>query len=194
MRRLSVLSAVLLALAAGPALAQEMIENGEFTTWHKFKKGTSITTKVSQTGGMPFENTVTVTLVDVADDKIVLEMVGVRKEMGMEIKDPAVKRDVPKTVPLPKGAPKPPPVGAKPEGTYEEGTETLKIGGTEVKAKWYKVKNEMGGVKSDAKMWFSEDVPGMMVKLEATTTGTPPGDSKSVTSQTRMEVIELKKP
>jgi hypothetical protein len=188
MRRLSVLSAVLLALAAGPAAAQEMIENGEFTSWNKFKKGTSITTKVSSTaGGMASEATMTVTLVDVGADKLVLETTGVTKAMGMEFKQPAVKRDVPRTVALPKGAPKPPAPGSKPEGTYEEGTETLKVAGTEVKTKWYKVKAEMGGIKSDAKMWVSEDMPGMMVKVEATTTGT-------VASETKMEVVEVKKP
>jgi hypothetical protein len=188
MRLASALPAVLLALAAGPAVAQEMVENGEFTAWHKFKKGTSITTKItSSAAGQSSETTVTVTLVDVADDKVVLESVGATKAMGMEFKMPAVKRDVPKTVALPKGAPKPPAPGSKPEGTYEEGTETLKVGTTEVKAKWYKVKNETGGVKSDAKMWVSEDMPGMMVKMEATTTGT-------VASETKLEVIELKKP
>jgi hypothetical protein len=188
MPRASVLSAVLLALAAGPAAAQDMIENGEFTAWHKFPKGTAITTKVSQTaGGQTSEVTMTITLVDVGADKLVLEASSVTKAMGMEFKMPATKRDVPKTVTLPKGAPKPPPVGAKPEGTYEEGAETVKVGGTEVKAKWYKVKNETGGVKSDAKMWVSEDMPGMMVRMEATTTG-------AVASQTRLEVLEVKKP
>jgi hypothetical protein len=107
--------------------------------------------------------------------------------MGMEFKSPPAKRDVPKTITLPKGTPKPPAPGAKPEGTYEEGTETLKVGGTEIKTKWYKVKNEMGGIKSDARMWISEDVPGMMVKMEATTSG-------ALASETRMEVVEVKKP
>jgi hypothetical protein len=188
MRFASVLSAALLALAAGPAAAQEMIENGEFTAWHKFKKGTAVTTRVtSKAGGVSSEATMTVTLVDVADDKVVLETVGVTKAMGMEFKQPAVKRDVPKTIAIPKGTPKPPAPGSKPEGTYEEGTETLKVGGTDVKARWYKVKAEMGGVKSDARMWISEDVPGMMVKMDATTTG-------AVASETRMEVVEVKKP
>jgi hypothetical protein len=188
MPRASVLPAVLLALAAGPAPAQEMVENGEFTAWHKFKKGTAVTTRMTSTAaGMSSEVTMTMTLLDVGPDKLVLEAVGVTKAMGMEFKMPAVKRDVPKTVALPKGAPKPPAPGSKPEGTYEEGTETLKVGGTEVKSRWYKFKNEMGGVKSDAKMWISEDMPGMMVKMEATTTGT-------VASETRMEVVEVKKP
>ena len=188
MCRASALSAVLLILAAGPGLAQESVENGEFTSWSKFKKGTSITTKMTSTAaGMSSEITMTITLADVAADKVVLEQAGVTKAMGMEFKMPAVKRDVPRTVALPKGAPKPPAPGSKPEGTYEEGTETLKVGGTEVKAKWYKVKNEMGGVKSDAKMWISEDVPGMMVKMEATTTG-------AVASETKLELLELKKP
>lgn len=188
MRRLSVLPAVLLALAAGPAAAQAMIENGEFSAWHKFLKGTAITTRMTSTaGGQTSEVTMSVTLLDVGPDKVVLEAAAVTRAKGMEVKMPAVKRDVPRTITLPKGTPRPPPAGARPEGTYEEGTETLKVGGTEVKAKWYKVKNETGGVKSDARMWISVDVPGMMVKMEATTTG-------AVASESKLEVLEFKKP
>ena len=186
--RLSVLSAVVLTLGAGPALAQETIENAEFTSWSKFKKGTTITTKVSQTaGGMTTETTFTLTLADVAADKVVLDSSTVIKAMGMEFKQPAVKRDVPKTIALPKGTPKPPAPGTKPEGTYGEGTETLKVGGTEVKAKWYKVKSDMGGIKSDVKMWVSEDIPGGMVKMEATT-------SAPAASESKLEIVEFKKP
>ena len=188
MRRASALSAVVLALAAGPTAAQEMIENHEFTSWSKFKKGTAITTKITTAAaGMSSELTVTLTLAEVGTDKLVLEQSSVTKVMGMEFKQPAVKRDVPKTVAVPKGTPRPPAPGAKPEGTYEEGTETLKVGGMEVKTKWYKVKLEMGGIKSDTKMWISEDVPGMIVKMEGTTAGANATESK-------LEVVEFKKP
>jgi hypothetical protein len=188
MRLTPLASAALVALAAGPAAAQETIDNGEFTNWSKFKPGTSIVTRMtSGTAGMTNEVTMTITLFEVGTDKVVLETSGVTKAMGMEFKMPVAKRDVPKTITLPKGIKKPPTAGAKPEGTYEEGTETLKIGGTEVKAKWYKVKTEMGGLKSDAKVWTSDDVPGTVVKMEATTTGL-------VTGETKLEVLEFKKP
>jgi hypothetical protein len=188
MRLTALASAALVALAAGPAAAQETIDNGEFTSWSKFKPGTSITTRMTtSTAGMTNEVTTTITLVEVGTDKVVLETSGVTKAMGMEFKLPAAKRDVSKTIPLPKGVKKPAAPGTKPEAAYEEGMETLKVGGTEVKAKWYKVKSETGGLKSDAKVWTSDDVPGTMVKMEATTTGL-------ATGETKLEVLEFKKP
>jgi hypothetical protein len=183
---------VLLSMAVGTSVAQDTIDNPEFAAWKKFKKGTSVTMKATSSAmGFSSEMLTTMTLVEVGDDKVVVETSGMSKAMGMEFKIPATKRDVPKTVQIPKGAKKPDPKGEpepkKPEGTYEEGTETLKIAGTELKTKWYKFRSEMGGIKTDAKMWVSEDVPGGMVKMEATTTGT-------VASETRMELIEFKKP
>src|SRR5262249_21811625 len=56
MRFASVLSAAVLALAAGPAAAQETIDNLEFTAWSKYKKGASITLKTTSTfNGMTSE-------------------------------------------------------------------------------------------------------------------------------------------
>ena len=57
----------------------------------------------------------------------------------------------------------------------------------DVKAKWYKYKADMDGTKTEAKMWMSEDVPGMMVKSEMTTSG-------AVATKTTMEIAEIKKP
>src|SRR5262245_39334811 len=114
---------------------------------------------------MMTEATMTITLVEVGTDKVVLETSGVTKAMGMEFKLPAMKRDSTKTITLPKDSPKPPAPGAKPEGTYEEGTETVKAAGSEFKTKWYKTKTEAGGVKSEGKIWISEDVPGTVVKM-----------------------------
>jgi hypothetical protein len=42
MRPITFASAVLLAVAAGPALADETIDGPEFHSWSKFKPGTSI--------------------------------------------------------------------------------------------------------------------------------------------------------
>jgi hypothetical protein len=188
MRPVALASAVLVALAAGPAPAQETVDNPEFATWSKFKPGTSITIKSTTTAnGMATELAMTVTLVEVGTDKVVLETSGVTKAMGMEFKLPASKRDSPKTITLPKDVPKPPAPGAKPEGTYEEGTETVKAAGTEFKTKWYKTKAEAGGVKTESKMWISDDVPGTVVKMESKSSG-------AATAETKFELTEFKKP
>lgn len=188
MRRFGLLVLTLLAIAAANAVAQETLDNPEYATWKKYKKGTSITTKTtSVSAGQTAEILSTTTLVEVGDDKMVVEMTGVTKAAGMEFKVPPTKRDIPKTYTLPKGTAKPDANAVKPPGTFDEGTETLKIAGVEMKTKWYKFKSETAGLKTESKMWVCEDVPGSMVKMEATTSGT-------FASESKIEVIEFKKP
>jgi hypothetical protein len=117
----------------------------------------------------------------------VLETTGVSRIGSMEFKVPATKRDVPRTITIPKGVKVPPRPNAKPEGTYEEGTETIKIAGAELKTTWYKYRSAKDGLKTDAKLWISEGVPGGMVKMEATTSGL-------IDASSRMELVEFKTP
>ena len=120
------------------------------------------------------------------DDKLVLDTSSMTKVNGMEIKSPVVKRDVPKTFTIPKvEKPKDDPKVEKPK--TEEGTETLKVGGVEVKAKWYKVTQDVMGTKTNSQTWTSDDVPGGLVKMVTKTSGTVEG---TIT----MEVVEFKKP
>jgi hypothetical protein len=188
MRPVTCAAAVLLALAAGPARADETTDGPEFRSWSKFKPGTSITFKATTTAAEAnTEAIMTVKLLEVTDDKVVLETSGVTKVAGMEFKVPTSKRDSTKTITIPKEVPKPPKPGEKPDGTYEEGTETIKAAGQEFKTKWYKTKAEIGGVKIESKMWISEDVPGTMVRMESKSTGASTADST-------FELVEFKKP
>jgi hypothetical protein len=185
--RFRIASAVAVLALATTTLAQETIENPEFKNWSKFKKGTSVTLKNTTTSGeIKSESTITTTLVEVGADKLVVEMAITAKVNDMEFKQPPMKRDVTKTITLPAGVPKPDPA-KKPEGTVEEGTETVKIGGAEYKTKWYKTKTKAAGVEAESKTWTSDDVPGGLVKSETTTTGAAPATVK-------LEVTEVKKP
>lgn len=176
-----------LVLFAGSAFAQEKFDNPEFASWSKHKPGTSITLKSSvMSGAVKSETTITTTLVEVGSDKLVLEMATTTHVNGMEFKNPPMKRDVAKTLELPKGTPKPDP-NKKPEGVIEEGTEDVKIGTATVKAKWYKAKTKVGETETEAKSWVSDEVPGGFVKLEATSKGP---NAATFT----MEVIAFKKP
>jgi hypothetical protein len=179
---------VLIALVPGAATAQEKIANPEFAQWSKFKKGTSVTLKtVSEAAGVRGEMTITMTLVEVGADKLVVATSSTAKANGMEFNSPPMNRDVPRIIELPKGVKKETLENYKPEGKYEEGTETLKVAGVEVKTKWYKYKFESEGVKSEGKMWTSDEVPGWVVKTEATTSG-------AVASTMKTELVEFKKP
>lgn len=187
MRLARLASVVCVVLAAGSARAEE-IDNPEFASWSKFKKGTVVTLKTSSTAAnVTSEISVTSTLVEVGADKVVVETTSVSTFNGMEFKSPAVKREITKTLKLPAGVKKDDFKGGKPPGTTKEGTETVKIGGTEYKTKWFEYTNEVAGNKTEAKMWTSDDVPGTMVKMESKTTGT-------VTATVKMELVEIKKP
>ena len=181
-------AAALVLLAAGVVVAQEMVPNPDFANWSKFKKGASTTLKITNTvGGMTNETVVVTTLVEVGPDKVVLESSATAKVAGKEVKLDPMKQDVPKTIPLPKGAKKEDFSGGKPPGTFEEGTETITVAGTQYKAKWYRTKVDMAPVKAESKFWTSDDVPGKILKGETTTTA-------PVNATTKMELISVKKP
>ena len=188
MRLTRLMTPAVLVVCAGLAPAQDKVDNPEFANWSKFKKGTSVTLKtVSSFNNMSSEASVTSTLVEVGADKLVIEMTSAVKASGMEFKAPPTKRDVTKTITLPNDYKKEDFAKGRPPGTYEEGSETIKVGGIDVKAKWYKYKADMDGTKTEAKMWMSGDVPGMMVKSEMTTLG-------AIATKTTMEIAEIKKP
>lgn len=181
---------VLAAAIAAPAAAQDTVDNPVYASWAKFKPKTAVVLKsVATTSIMgnesKTETEITYTLTELTDEKAVIEMTSVTKVMGNEIKSPAIKLSHLKKVPKP--APAVPPEGQKAAPKPEEGTETVKVGGTEYKAKWMKVKSSANGNESESKTWTSDEIPGTMLKSETTITGT--FSTKSV-----MEVIEVKKP
>jgi hypothetical protein len=109
------------------------------------------------------------------------------KAAGMDIDIPPMKQEHLKSIELPKGAKKEDIAAGKPQGTTKEGTETLKVGGQEVKTKWYEYEVKMKGTEIKAKMWMSDDVPGSLVKMESKVIAPTAGETK-------MELIEFKKP
>ena len=163
------LSAAAILVVGNFAAAQETIDNPEFVQWSKFKKGASATYRTAtNVGTIVAEGITTITLIEVAANKLVLETTASTKANGKEEKIPPSKRDVPNKLPKPKKA-----ADTKPPGTYEEGTETLKVGGADIKTKWVKSKTEKDGSTTHGQTWSSDDVPGGLVKI---VTG-PPANS-----------------
>ena len=74
----------------------------------------------------------------------------------------------------------------KPEGVTEQGEESVKVGGKDYKAKWYKATGKTEAGETFIQSWSSDDVPGGLVRSIATT----PGNKSSMT----MELIEVKLP
>ena len=177
-------------LAGGKTLhaQEEMVENPEYASWSKFKTGTSVTMKSTNViGGRMSEVMITTTLLSVGADQLQIESSSVVKDQDKEFKPKPDKRDVLKLVPLPKGLLKADFAELKPPGTTEEGMETLKLAGQEIKAKWYKYSVDREGTKINAKRWVSTEVPGNIVKSEMTNTG-------AFASTIRLELVEFKKP
>jgi hypothetical protein len=161
MQKALTLAAVLALAAAAPAA--DKVDNPLYKNWAKFKPGTSVTTKTTlDAGGMTIETVTTTKLVEVKDDKAVVEVQTTSKIMGNEVKQPAVKQDIPKQV---ETSALPPGVGpdktAKVDGQSDTGKKKVKVGGTEYECQWVKV-----GVKdAESETYTSDDVPGMVVKI-----------------------------
>jgi hypothetical protein len=180
-------------LFTGAAVAQEKVDNPDYANWSKFPKGTSVTrvgTSVEPDGRTSIV-TQTLTLVEVAADKVVLEEEYISDVPGAtKFKTKPKAREVPKSVQLPAGSTKDE-FTTKLPGTVEEGKEakTVKVPGGEFKAKWFKTVVERGGNRIEGKSWVSDEVPGRIVKVEETTSG----KGKQLYTTVR-EVVEVKKP
>jgi hypothetical protein len=187
MRLACLASVAALALAVSTAAAED-VENPEFASWSKFKKGTSVALKsISTIAGKPSEQVLTYTLDEVGADKVVITVEVVITVQGNVLKPNPLRQEIPKTLKLATGQKKEDALAGKPAGTFEEGTEKLKVCGTDVNARWFKFKTEARGVVTEGQVWVSADVPGLVVKRHQTGGGEVP-----VTTVT--ELVEFKKP
>lgn len=173
------------------ASAQETIENPSYAAWAKKKIGTQVIQKTtSEVMGQKFEATITYKLLEIKDDKVVVEMITKSKVSGTEVEQPATKIDVTKSTTVPKGMKKEDVQQGRPEGTIAEGEETLKVAGKEYKTKWFKYKRSSEGTEIDSQSWICMDVPNLLVKMTSKVTGKDP----NLNSKTTMELVEIKEP
>jgi hypothetical protein len=188
MQFMRVLAVAALLSCVQPLRAQELVDNPEFESWSKFKKGTSISMKSTNLrDNVASEVILTTTLLEVKADRVVIQSVAVVKGKDSDFKSEPDKHEILKSVPLPKGMTKADFVANKPPGTTEQGTETLKLAGVEIKATWFKYQVDEGGAKIQATRWVSAEVPGMIVKSEIAVSG-------KLTSNTKLDLLEIKKP
>jgi hypothetical protein len=179
--RLAVIGVVM--VVASSAAQEKKIDNPEYTSWAKFKPGTTTKMKMAtEVGGSKSESAITSKLVEVAADKLVLEVETETTVMGQSFKAPATKRDVPKqlSVGTAPATPTPAPTSAL---STEEGAETLKLAGIEVKTKWRKYTTTAGGNETVGQVWMSDDVPNGVVKSVTT----------SAAFSSTMELVEFVK-
>jgi hypothetical protein len=178
-------SALGLVLSAGPAPAEERVDNPEFASWSKHPKGTAVTFRVTLGPGVFTE---TRTLVEIGAEKLVLEIAHRVTLNGRNTELPPEKREVTKTISVPEGRTKEEAASGKPTGTTEHGPDTVTVGGVEYKAVWYRYAHESNGSKFAGKRWVSDAVPGGLLKSESTHTA----DKTPV--RVNMVLVEIKKP
>jgi hypothetical protein len=179
MRRLIPFLAVCCMMICSSVLA-EQIENPAYTSWAKYKPGTSTTMAMSSDmGGQASKMETKTTLKEVAADKLVIEMATSMEAAGQKMDMPAQKVDVPKMIDKPAAAAGTPPADQKdPKVDAKTSEETVTVGAGTFKAKVSQATMEQGGNKTVTKTWMSDDVPGGMVKMESTTEGPMKSTSK----------------
>jgi hypothetical protein len=183
--RVPILASVLCLLLGALTADAEMIANPEYANWSKFKVGTYVTLKTESTNaGSTTTVTITSKLVDLNDEKAVLETSTTWSMPGMEPTTTQDKREVAAKFEKPPAAS---PDDKTPKPEIKEGEETLEIAGRKIKCKTVESKMEMQGMKITSKAWTSDEVPGMMVKSESKTEGAAEGTSK-------MTLVEWKAP
>ncbi len=184
------LVAVLFTVALAPAVDPKKDDNKEekkkdtssllYSSWAQHKPGTSLTVvvtmKASENGKdlSTTEYTGTIKLLEVTDDKCVIESEGTRKQTGQkDEKVTATKQDVEKKLggAVSAGFVDIDPKTGKPSEAkgkiVEEKTEKVKVGGTEFECKRYKIEQtgSDGFLKGGGEMtvWMCDDFPGLVV-------------------------------
>jgi hypothetical protein len=127
--------------------------------WGSFKKGSSAKLKtVTDTAGTKSEMTMTHTLVDLTADEAVVET-----EMAMT----GFTNKSTNKFPL-----KAPEGGKAVDGPKPKtGSEEIEVAGKKLKCTWTEIETETAGIKTTAKSWMCEDVPGHLVKSVSKSTG-----------------------
>lgn len=167
---------------------REKIENPQYTSWAAFKPGTIVVhrtvTKATGTDGETV-TTSTYKLIELTPDKAVVEIQNsTRRYDGHEVNNPPEKFSHRKDLLLPPGVKR---EGAsKPAGVTAEGEETVRVGGKEYKAKWYRGKDRNEAGEMLTQVWSCPDVPGSLVRSVT--------DTPAIGKKTTTEVVEIRLP
>ena len=188
--RLTAAFALSLALAA-PVGAQGApagkVADPVYASWARFPVGTTVThtNTTKSPKRRTRSDTATQTLVELTDEKVVVELAAVFEVAGGNIAAPPVRYAFPRFVAAVSGA-KPGEVpGAK--RPAERGERTVTVAGKEYKAAYEKTKYKSGELETVQEVWTSDDVPGL--KLMEVTVESGANTAKSV-----RELVEIKKP
>jgi hypothetical protein len=155
---------VVLMFIGGTARADQ-IDNPQYKAWAKFKPGTTVTRNMhSESNGMAHDIKLITKLDSITDQEAVIENSAVVSINGKDFTPPARKDTIEAKIdndPAKIAAQHMPPPDAK--FTEEEVT----AGGKTYKAKVFETDTKERGGTRHTKVWFSDDVPGGLIKMES---------------------------
>jgi len=150
----------------------EMMDNPQYTSWAKFGVGTKITLENStESQGMTQTAIMTQTLTDINPDSLIYEMSIKTSINGQDMEMPPQQQTVPAKIPA--GTPTRP--SEVPGVTIiEERQEVVTVGDKSFNTRVTKFEmqggEEQNNFTSTTTVWESDEVPGMMVRMESVTT------------------------
>lgn len=162
-------------LIAGVLLvaSQETAENPEYRSWASFKTGTTVKLKeVTEAAGTKTVAESQLTLIEVNDQKLIVEARVVRFSGGNKAEMPVERREIAARIPK---------EDLKPRGSVlREGVHELQIAGRRLVCQWTEVR-EAANILTQT--WTCPDVPGGLVQRETRIEGPTP-------STVRLEVVD----
>lgn len=159
-------------------LQEKQVDNPVYAHWKRFGVGSQATIKLTTTvDGRDQVTTITKKLLEVDGDKVVVEQAMVIEYNQQKIDQPLRKQVIPAKTGETEAR-----QFVNPEGKTGEGEQVVKIKNKPFKCKWFETEMEQDGVKVKSKVWISEKMPGLVVKMESHWGGEP-------ATQTQGEVI-----
>jgi hypothetical protein len=145
----------------------DMIDNPAYQSWAKFKVGTWVEYQ-TDSEAMGNKNTIitTQTLKTLTPDTATIVIQSSMTVGGKKMDMPPQTQEITSKIKRP---PAPPAAGDAPK--TEQGTEDVQVDGKTYSCKWTEVTSEQNGMKTTSKTWSSDDVPGSIVKIQSSTTG-----------------------
>lgn len=177
-------AALLVPVALAPARAEE-VDHPLYKSWARHKVGTQITTRtVSGIKGHEVETMTRQTLVELTDEKAVVQVAVTGSTAGTQGRSEPQDYEYKRKFPLLPGMKKED-IG-KPSGRIASGEEPITVAGKPYKAQWYDSTAQTEAGPSSSRTWMSDEVPGKLLKsvLRVPSAG----------KVTTIELIEIKSP
>lgn len=153
-----------LVLAAICAMAQdkpaELKDNPLYKYWTDCKVGSWVKMTMSyDQAGQKVEIEQVQKLLEITEDKVVVEVTGTTKLGAQEFPSPAQKQDIKAREP-----------GDKVK-IEKEGDEEIEVAGKKLKCHWFEASLQTGPKTMKMKGWLAKEIPGGMAKLEMSPEG-----------------------